>query len=51
MIWHNLGEDLDTKMAIRIKTFFVAVIFIVVCYLILYYPILFSLRTHIKAET
>lgn len=39
------------KMAIRIKTFFVAIIFIIFCYIILYYPMMFSLRTHIKVET
>lgn len=38
-------------MAIRIKTYFVAMFFIVICYIILYYPMLFSLRTHTKVET
>ena len=44
--WENIGEDLDKKMAIRIKTFIVSIVFILLCYLILYYPILFILRTH-----
>ena len=38
-------------MATRIKTFFVSVLFIGVCYVVLVYPLLFSLKTHIKAET
>ena len=38
-------------MATRIKTFFVATIFIIFCYFILAYPILFSLKTHIKEQT
>lgn len=51
VIWENLGEKLGVKMAIRIKTFFVALVFIVICYIILYYPMVFSLKAHIKAET
>lgn len=51
VMWHNIGEQFGMKMAIRIKTFFVAVIFIIICYLVLYYPMLFSLKTHIKVET
>lgn len=38
-------------MAIRIKTFFVAIFFMAICYIILYYPMVFSLKTHTKAET
>lgn len=38
-------------MAIRIKTFFVAAFFILVCYVVLYYPMVFSLKAHIKQET
>lgn len=51
MIWQNLGEQLGNKMAIRIKTFFVAIFFIIMCYIILYYPMVFSLKAHIKSET
>lgn len=51
ILWQNLGEQLGVKMAIRIKTFFVAVLFIVICYLVLYYPMVFSLKAHIKSET
>ena len=42
---------MGAKMATRIKTFFVATIFIIFCYFILAYPILFSLKTHIKEQT
>ena len=38
-------------MSIKIKTFFISILFLVLCYIILYYPILFSLRTHVKAQT
>ena len=49
--WENLGEPMGIKMATRIKTFIVAVLFIGICYVVLAYPLLFSLRTHIKIET
>ena len=38
-------------MAIRIKTFFVSILFIILCYLILYYPILLILRSHSQKQT
>lgn len=49
IMWENLGEQLGSKMAIRIKTFFVAIVFIAICYIILYYPMLFSLEAHSDA--
>jgi len=50
-MWENLGEQLGAKMAIRIKTFFVAIIFIAICYIILYYPMVFSLETNAETKT
>lgn len=46
--WQNIGEDLGNKMAIKIKTFFVAIAFIIVSYLILYYPMLLLLKFNTK---
>ena len=44
-------RNLGNKMAIRIKTFLVAIFFLVICYLVLYFPMLFTLRTHSEKET
>ena len=44
--WENIGEDLGNKMAIRIKTFLVAIFFLVICYVVLYFPMLFTLKAH-----
>lgn len=46
-----MGEGIGLRSASRFKTFIVATIFIVICYIILYYPILFSMKTHVKEET
>ena len=48
--WENIGEDLDNKMAARIKTFLVAILFLLLCYIILYYPMLIALKARYKQE-
>jgi hypothetical protein len=48
VIWQNIGEKLGTRVATKIKSFAVAVIFMGISYFILQYPMYFVLKSNNK---